>query len=88
MLLYLKSNGIIESYEVDDKIMEKIYLEYEKKFMDLLNENDVLIKYLDDIFYGLTNGGGKYQLTTLNDQHYQKKLTELQSLISKIYLKL
>ena len=38
---------------------------------------DVLIKYLDDIFYGLTNGGGKYQLTTLNDQHYQKKLTEL-----------
>ena len=41
------------------------------------NENDVLIKYLDDIFYGLTNGGGKYQLTTLNDQHYQKKLTEL-----------
>ena len=35
------------------------------------NENDVLIKYLDDIFYGLINGGGKYQLTTLNDQHYQ-----------------
>ena len=41
------------------------------------NKNDILIKYLDDIFYGLTNGGGKYQLTTLNDQHYQKKLTEL-----------
>lgn len=45
LLLYLKSNGIIESYEVDDKIMEKIYLEYEKKFMDLLNENDVSLNF-------------------------------------------
>lgn len=45
LLLYLKSNGIIESYEADDKIMEKIYLEYEKKFMDLLNENDVSLNF-------------------------------------------
>lgn len=45
LLLYLKSNGIIESYEVDDKIMEKIYLEYEKKFRDLLNENDVSLNF-------------------------------------------
>ena len=45
LLLYLKSNGIIASYEVDDKIMEKIYLEYEKKFMDLLNENDVSLNF-------------------------------------------
>lgn len=45
LLLYLKSNEIIESYEVDDKIMEKIYLEYEKKFMDLLNENDVSLNF-------------------------------------------
>ena len=49
------------------------------------NENDVLIKYLDDIFYGLINGGGKYQLTTLNDQHYQKKLTELHTSWSVSY---
>ena len=45
LLLYLKSNGIIASYEVDDKIMEKIYLEYEKKFRDLLNENDVSLNF-------------------------------------------
>ncbi len=41
------------------------------------NENDVLIKYLDDIFYGFDKWWWKVSTTTLNDQHYQKKLTEL-----------
>lgn len=41
------------------------------------NKNDNLIRYLDDIFDGLIHGGGKYQLTKLDDQKYQKKLAEL-----------
>ena len=41
------------------------------------NKNDSLIRYLDSIFDGLMDGGGKYQLTKLNDQKYQKKLVEL-----------
>ena len=41
------------------------------------NKNDNLIRYLDDIFDGLMHGGGKYQLTKIDDQKYQKKLLEL-----------
>ena len=41
------------------------------------NKNDSLIRYLDSIFDGLMDGGGKYQLTKLNNQKYQKKLVEL-----------
>ena len=41
----------------------------------LLDNN--LVPYLDNIFDGLMDGGGKYQLTKLNDQKYQKKLVEL-----------
>lgn len=41
------------------------------------NKNDSLISYLDNIFDGLMDGGGKYQLTKLNDQKYHKKLVEL-----------
>jgi len=41
------------------------------------NKNNSLIRYLDNIFDGLMDGGGKYQLTKLNDQKYQKKLVEL-----------
>ncbi len=39
-------------------------------------DND-LEKYLDDIFDGLLHGGGKYHLTSLNDEDYQRYL-ELQ----------
>ena len=41
------------------------------------NDNNNLIRYLDEIFDGLMHGGGKYQLTKLDDQKYQKKLAEL-----------
>ncbi|MDO5813376.1 MAG: hypothetical protein Q4Q31_09820 [Bacillota bacterium] len=41
------------------------------------NENDSLIEYLDTIFEGLMNGGGKYQLTKLENPQYQDKLLEL-----------
>ena len=39
-------------------------------------DNDIE-KYLDDIFDGLIHGGGKYHLTSLKDEDYQKYL-ELQ----------
>lgn len=38
------------------------------------NPNDDLISYLDEIFYGLINGGGKYELTKIDDKDYQDKL--------------
>ena len=41
------------------------------------NNNDSLIEYLDDIFDGLMNSGGKYQLTKLENTQYQDKLLEL-----------
>ena len=39
--------------------------------------NNSLIRYLDDIFDGLIHGGGKYQLTKIDDQKYQNKLAKL-----------
>lgn len=36
--------------------------------------DDELIDYLDDIFSGLLHGGGKYELTKLDDADYQEKL--------------
>lgn len=39
--------------------------------------NDDLEEYLDQIFEGLMHGGGKYNLTKLNDDTYQTKLNEL-----------
>lgn len=39
--------------------------------------NDDLIDYLDEIFSGLMHGGGKYKLSPLNDDDYQKKLNAL-----------
>ncbi len=41
------------------------------------NANNSLIRYLDDIFDGLMHGGGKYQLTKIDDQKYQNKLAKL-----------
>ena len=35
--------------------------------------NDELIQYLDDIFSGLMHGGGKYNLTHLEDTDYNAK---------------
>ena len=55
----------------EERHKEKIKLEISG------NKNDSLIRYLDNIFDGLMDGGGKYQLTKLNDQKYQKKLVEL-----------
>ncbi len=38
------------------------------------NQNDELIKYLDDILLGLRYQDGHYDLVKLNDEEYQKKL--------------
>ena len=40
-------------------------------------ESDELEEYLDQIFDGLMHGGGKYNLTKLDDDTYQTKLNEL-----------
>lgn len=40
-------------------------------------ESDELEEYLDQIFDGLMHGGGKYNLTKLEDDTYQTKLNEL-----------
>lgn len=43
--------------------------------LEIANQpNDDLIQYLDDIFSGLMHGGSKYQLTTLDDEDYNKNL--------------
>lgn len=39
--------------------------------------NDDLIEYLDDIFSGLMHGGGKYELTKLDDEVYNERLNTL-----------
>lgn len=79
LLLYLKSNGIIESYEVDDKIMEKIYLEYEKKFRDLLNENDVSLNF--ELLKQLKSKGLRLALVSTS----RRKFIEI--LLSKLNIK-
>ena len=38
------------------------------------NQNDELIKYLDDILLGLRYQDGHYNLVKLNDEEYQGKL--------------
>ena len=38
------------------------------------NQNDELIKYLDDILLGLRYQDGYYNLVKLNDEEYQGKL--------------
>lgn len=40
-------------------------------------DSDELEEYLDQIFEGLMHGGGKYNLTKLDDDTYQTKLNEL-----------
>ncbi len=43
--------------------------------LEIANQpNDDLIQYLDNIFSGLMHGGSKYQLTTLDDEDYNKNL--------------
>lgn len=46
--------------------------------------NDELIQYLDDIFSGLMHGGGKYNLTHLEDTDYNAKLNRLYSYWAKL----
>ena len=46
--------------------------------------NDELIQYLDDIFSGLMHGGGKYNLTRLEDTDYNRKLNQLYSYWAKL----
>lgn len=41
----LKNDGIINPYVSDDKIMKEVYAEYEKRFLDLLNENVVTLNF-------------------------------------------
>ena len=41
------------------------------------HESDEMITYLDDIFSGLMHGGGKYQLTQIEDDTYNSKLNAL-----------
>lgn len=47
-------------------------------------EDDELIEYLDDIFSGLMHGGGKYQLTKLDDAEYNERLNTLNDYWSEL----
>ena len=50
------------------------------------NQNDELIKYLDDILLGLRYQDGHYNLVKLNDEEYQEKLkTEIEAVRNKGY---
>lgn len=47
------------------------------EIVEQTEKGDFLIQYLDEIFYGLLHGGGRYQLTHLTDKDYNEKLDRL-----------
>lgn len=45
LINYLKEKNIIAKEENESIIMQQVYIEYEKKFMELLDENEVLLNF-------------------------------------------
>lgn len=64
----LKNNGIISNGESNDKIMSEIYLEYEKKFIDLLDENEVVLNF--ELLKQLKNKGLKLALVSTSRKKF------------------
>ena len=64
----LKSKKIIVENELNDNIMNEVYLEYEKKFSDLLDENEVILNF--ELLKQLKNKGLKLALVSTSRRKF------------------
>ena len=68
LIINLKKKGIIDKNETNEKIMNEVYLEYEKKFMDLLDENEVTLTF--ELLKQLKNKGLRLALVSTSRKKF------------------
>lgn len=79
LIIELKNNGIIDKNELNENIMKEVYMEYEKKFMELLDENEVALNF--ELLKQLKNKGLRLALVSTS----RRKFIEI--LLSKLNIK-
>ena len=79
LIIELKNNGIIDKNELNDNIMKEVYIEYEKKLMELLDENEVALNF--ELLKQLKNKGLRLALVSTS----RRKFIEI--LLSKLNIK-
>lgn len=68
LIIELKNKGIIDKNELTENIMNEVYLEYEKKFMDLLDENEVTLTF--ELLKQLKNKGLRLALVSTSRKKF------------------
>ncbi|MCI6001709.1 MAG: class IV adenylate cyclase [Tenericutes bacterium] len=68
LIINLKNKGIIDERESDEIIMRDVYLEYEKKFMDLLDKNEVSLNF--ELLKQLKNKGLRLALVSTSRKKF------------------
>lgn len=79
LIIKLKNNGIIDKNELNENIMKEVYIEYEKKFMELLDENEVTLNF--ELLKQLKSKGLRLALVSTS----RRKFIEI--LLSKLNIK-
>lgn len=75
----LKNKGIIDKNALTENIMQEVYKEYEKKFMELLDENEVVLNF--ELLKQLKNKGLRLALVSTS----RRKFIDI--LLSKLNIK-
>ena len=68
LIIELKNKGIIDKNELTENIMKEVYIEYEKKFMELLDENDVALNF--ELLKQLKNKGLRLALVSTSRRKF------------------
>ena len=68
LIVNLKNKGIIDKSESDEIIMRDVYLEYERKFMDLLDKNEVALNF--ELLKQLKNKGLRLALVSTSRKKF------------------
>ena len=68
LIINLKNKGIIDERESDEIIMRDVYLEYENKFMDLLDKNEVSLNF--ELLKQLKNKGLRLALVSTSRKKF------------------
>ena len=68
LIIKLKNDGIIAKNVKSEKIMRDVYLEYEKQFMELLDENEVVLNF--ELLKQLKNKGLRLALVSTSRRKF------------------
>lgn len=68
LIIELKNKGIIDKNELTENIMKEVYIEYEKKFMELLDENEVALNF--ELLKQLKNKGLRLALVSTSRRKF------------------